>query len=272
MTDDQWEIFKRQIGQCVPIGKIQFEPLTDKQQEELLEIIQGHQNNTYNVKIIKRLSEYELLDKFYELLTEYLSTNYETHVKTFYLPDGDKIYLKENSAFISQGTTGLCTWSASLYLLEYLLTIDVSGKDILELGSGAGLLGIALARKNNVLLTDVSPLVIERLNENIAMNNSIAKADYLDWENPDSINFKPDITLCADVIFNPCLIRPLFETIKRFSNVCYISSTKRNQETFDVFFSLVKSENIQYEIIDFKSEWFYLPERDIVLLKLDLQN
>ncbi|KAJ3271951.1 Protein fam86a [Terramyces sp. JEL0728] len=266
-----WDLFKRQIGQCAPIKLIQFGPLNDEQQEELLGIFKLHQNDSYNAKIIKRLSEYELLDEFYELLSEYLNTNYDTHVKTFYLPDNRQIYLKENIAFVSQGTTGLCTWSASLFLTEYLLSVESSGKNILELGSGTGLLGISLAKNNKVLMTDVSPLVIDRLHENIALNSSTAMADYLDWENPELQDFIPDITVCADVVFNPCLISPLFQTIKKYSKVCYISSTKRNQETFDLFMKMVNEEGVEYQVIDFTSNWFYLPETDIVLLKLYFQ-
>lgn len=36
-------------------------------------------------------------------------------------PSGDAVTLMENSAIVSQGTTGLVTWTAALYLAEWAL-------------------------------------------------------------------------------------------------------------------------------------------------------
>lgn len=98
-------------------------------------------------------------------------SNLPTHVQT--------VKLLENRSVISgAGTTGLRTWEAALHLGSYLIsspdrTSLVSGKKVLELGAGTGLLAMICATYLNadqVVATDGDEGVIEALKENAACN------------------------------------------------------------------------------------------------------
>ncbi|KAJ3160513.1 Protein fam86a [Geranomyces variabilis] len=113
--------------------------------------------------------------------------------------NGEWITLREATAKISQGTTGLVTWEAALRFAEYLVhqargrncesacernyenscdtaalypRLDIRCKRVLELGSGPGLLGIVAARLGAayVCLTDFDARVLSALEENVAIN------------------------------------------------------------------------------------------------------
>lgn len=104
--------------------------------------------------------------------------------------------LMESRTTIEGGTTGLKTWRASLTLAQYLITHPgiliivhmysigtanllrpdlVRSKSLLELGSGAGLLGIIAANLQLselpscqcIYLTDVNPEVLARCSKNV---------------------------------------------------------------------------------------------------------
>lgn len=87
-----------------------------------------------------------------------------------------KIRLEEDLSAISKGTTGLKTWEASLSLASYLVahaeSIFFPNVQVLELGSGAGLLGALCGQlvqqgKGQVMLTDLDGQVLQRLEKTI---------------------------------------------------------------------------------------------------------
>lgn len=85
------------------------------------------------------------------------------------------ITLKESNSLISDGTTGLRTWQASLALSEWIIQNKnvFDNKNILELGSGVGLTGLVLKKVcsvNNIYLTDCHESVLNTLVENIKLN------------------------------------------------------------------------------------------------------
>ena len=76
---------------------------------------------------------------------------------------------------ISDGTTGLTTWTAAHSLMRWLLERpQVLKGHVLELGSGAGFTGIALAKlgllKGRLTLSDHHRLVLEALAKNVELN------------------------------------------------------------------------------------------------------
>ncbi|KAJ3334878.1 hypothetical protein HDU91_002480, partial [Kappamyces sp. JEL0680] len=116
-------------------------------------------NRSYAIKLIKRLlqelenaRDVEVCDDFYEMVSHLLSmppAGDGLVEKTYILPwtggESAKVQaldIVEDVASISNGTTGLSTWGASLFLLEYIAQhLDlVKEKKVLELGAGAGLL------------------------------------------------------------------------------------------------------------------------------------
>ena len=76
---------------------------------------------------------------------------------------------------ISDGTTGLTTWTAAHSLTRWLLERpQVLKGHVLELGSGAGFTGIALAKlgliQDRLTLSDHHRLVLEALARNVELN------------------------------------------------------------------------------------------------------
>lgn len=88
--------------------------------------------------------------------------------------------------------TGKYIWEGCWVFLEYLneqMGQEFRGKRIIELGSGTGLLGVALAAHGaRVVCTDLTPIVDGILAKNIDGNRKSASAD----ESPESwLNGKP---------------------------------------------------------------------------------
>ncbi|KZT73224.1 hypothetical protein DAEQUDRAFT_662533 [Daedalea quercina L-15889] len=101
--------------------------------------------------------------------------------------------LLESRMLTERGTTGLTTWIASISLAEFLIKHPdvVQQQRVLELGSGAGFLGIVVATlqqqqynqsadstgdRSELWLTDVHPLVVERCRNNIRLPCSASVA------------------------------------------------------------------------------------------------
>lgn len=135
-------------------------------------------------------------------------------------PSGDAVSLLENVALISEGTTGLVTWEAALYLGEWALEhqqtftnryacllricfLSPSGtqfnphlppptppRTVLELGSGLGLTGITVCRScspRRYIFSDCHPGVLQRLRDNVKLNGlmgetrPVVSVEEMDW-------------------------------------------------------------------------------------------
>ena len=98
----------------------------------------------------------------------------------------ESVVLRQEGAAISQGTTGLTTWEASLRLAAHLTAqfsqICHPQARILELGSGTGFLGLVCSRLFHtrsgprtdfpLVLTDVEGQVLSRLQETVNLSMS----------------------------------------------------------------------------------------------------
>ncbi|TFK56772.1 hypothetical protein OE88DRAFT_1619304 [Heliocybe sulcata] len=183
-----------------------------------------------------------------------------------------KLTLLESRAFIERGTTGLRTWPASLALAEYLVLHPdiVANRRVLELGSGAGFLGIVIgsiqvlhgSRRASLHLTDVHEEVLSRCEKNLNLlcNASSQHRDVhyhaLDWADARDSNrrscvldlFKDtsaEVILGADLVFDPDLIPALVETIalgllegdssSTTTSTAILALTVRNRDTFGIF-------------------------------------
>ncbi|KAI0784916.1 nicotinamide N-methyltransferase-like protein [Abortiporus biennis] len=172
--------------------------------------------------------------------------------------------LLESQTTIESGTTGLKTWPASLALAEYLIANPdiVRHKHVMELGCGAGLLGIITAslqehisfENSSLYLTDVRDDVLKRCNDNVRLtcNNSSKHPRLfcrtLDWidslESPATLTplldeISVDVVLGADVVYDPSIIRPLVATLSlilaKKTSLALVSLTIRNPETLTQF-------------------------------------
>ncbi|KAM5466282.1 hypothetical protein MauCBS54593_006017 [Microsporum audouinii] len=129
------------------------------------------------------------------------------------------ITLENRGLILSAGTTGFRTWEAALHLGTFLSTQTgkelINGKNILELGSGTGLVAMYCSKclgANKVMATDRDPALIANIQECISRNKLDSKhisASIWEWgtplECPDNAQengqcFPVDIALGADLV------------------------------------------------------------------------
>lgn len=172
-----------------------------------------HQVEKYPCEI-----HYQVLEKYTNLVCKNLS-DIESGYRTFIIDESTSISLKENISIISDGTTGLCTWQVTKKLKNVYLTFcaevfqsiytffsqaafhlaewcianreRISGMAVIELGSGAGLVGLTcykMCQPRFITLTDFHPKVIETLRYNLKNNEvitsrsgSLIQVQALDW-------------------------------------------------------------------------------------------
>lgn len=152
------------------------------------------------------------------------------------------ITLHEEGVAISQGTTGLKTWEASYRLAAYLVAEQTSwrsqAQSVVELGSGAGFLGMVCAHllrgtSSRILLTDIAGNVLERLQETAHLSTYLETDQDnvqggvftapLDWaeayyrrtkETSLLRNANATRVLAADVVYDPELIVPFVDALR----------------------------------------------------------
>ncbi|XP_026802813.3 protein-lysine N-methyltransferase EEF2KMT isoform X1 [Pangasianodon hypophthalmus] len=227
----------------------------------LSELIKRHESTTS-----------EPLDELYDALAEVMGAGEETVCyKTYFLPSGKPVSLEENVAMISEGTTGLVTWEAALYLAEWALenTHIFTGRTVLELGSGAGLTGVAVChacKPKKYIFTDCHQSVLQRLQNNIQHNGLneedgtgvSACVEELDWEHAREEELRrigAETIIAADVVYDPeivgCLVRLLVKLLKiqKKPPEVYISSTIRNPGTYTSFKKELEKAGLKHVIV-----------------------
>ncbi|KAM9779799.1 protein-lysine N-methyltransferase EEF2KMT [Neosynchiropus ocellatus] len=213
----------------------------------------------------------EPLDQLYDALAQVIGLEERGGgFKTYFLPDGGAVSLLENEAMISDGTTGLVTWEAALYLAEWAMDHPerFSGRALLELGSGAGLAGIVVCRTcrpSRFIFSDCHPGVLTRLEENVALNGLTDRTDLdvrvqrLDWTEVSEEQLREvgaDTVIAADVVYDPDVVEHLvrlLSMILRCSSVppqVFICSTVRNPDTYGRFTRQLETAGIRHHVID----------------------
>ncbi|XP_031563314.1 protein-lysine N-methyltransferase EEF2KMT-like isoform X2 [Actinia tenebrosa] len=140
------------------------------------------------LKQLMKISEeanHELVDELYECYAEVISEvddDQSPCYKTYILPSGSGIIVEESQNIISQGTTGLSTWQAALYMLEWVLenSKEFENRNVVELGCGLGLLGLSICMSyspQHYVFTDCHEAVLGKLNKNLSINGFQRNAD-----------------------------------------------------------------------------------------------
>ncbi|XP_046856374.1 protein-lysine N-methyltransferase EEF2KMT-like isoform X2 [Xenia sp. Carnegie-2017] len=106
----------------------------------------------------------------------------DRQLKILHAPCRKAVTLGESSDFVSQGTTGLNTWQAGIYMSNWLIenTSLIQGKSILELGCGVGLSGLTAlhyCRPKSYTFTDCNPKVLAKIKENLQINGFSCSVD-----------------------------------------------------------------------------------------------
>ncbi|XP_063328553.1 protein-lysine N-methyltransferase EEF2KMT [Pelmatolapia mariae] len=225
-------------------------------------------------QLIRRLeaSGCEPLDELYDALAEVVGAEETTECyKSYLLPAGGAVSLMENIALISEGTTGLVTWEAALYLAEWALENQqvFTGRTVLELGSGAGLTGIAVCRScgpKRFIFSDFHSRVLQKLRDNVQLNGlseqttpavSVEKLDWTATSEEELREIGADVIIAADVVYDPDIagsLAKLLSIVLRCSSVevlpqVFICSTIRNLETYGGFKQQLETEGVGHEVI-----------------------
>lgn len=157
--------------------------------------------------------------------------------RSFHIPSStDSFELSIHEPTMTGDDLGLKTWAASYLLAKRLSSFDLVPPDtqdrlqVLELGSGTGLVGLAMAGLGaDVLLTDMSSICpnlehnVRKNDEVISRNGGTARAAVLDWTEPHvceplhnkdkSIPTKFPVILAADSLYSPDHPRMLVDTV-----------------------------------------------------------
>lgn len=123
-------------------------------------------------------------------------------------------------------------------LLDFISTINLSNKKLLELGCGCGIISIyAYKRGATVTATDINLKALEFLNKNCIQNNASINIYYSDlFEKIEDINFD-------FIIINPPYYPKEPKSIKEQAWFC-----GQNFEYFESLFNQIKEKNIQSKI------------------------
>ncbi|KAM5153216.1 protein-lysine N-methyltransferase EEF2KMT isoform 2-T2 [Mantella aurantiaca] len=242
----------------------------------LLELIKKHES-----------TEAEPQDELYNALAEVLNTEEAKKCyKSYFLSSGSTVTLCESSAIISEGTTGLVTWEAALFLAEWSIeNVDIfRNRAIIELGSGIGLTGLAICKScfpKKYTFSDCHPKVLSKLRENIHLNGFVLTDEddcvnepegvkdsesvqlsvlELDWESITEQKLAyidADVIIAADVVYDPDIIMS-FTNILRKLLLCrkveksldiFVASTIRNSETYKLFQTKLDEVGLKGQII-----------------------
>lgn len=161
------------------------------------------------------------------------------------------IRIKEANSVISKGTTGLSTWPAARVLAEYCVKNRglFTGKTVLELGCGTGLVGLAVlktAQPVAYVFSDCHASVLNLAQDNARLNGlGSYRVINLPWEeaSPEILE-EIDVILGADVVYDQTAIPGLVSVLRESNQNRYvrviIACAVRNSETFGAFEDCVK--------------------------------
>jgi tRNA1(Val) A37 N6-methylase TrmN6 len=109
-------------------------------------------------------------------------------------------------------------WEASLILADHLVRMGIeNGKEILEIGAGMGVVGLALgALGHKVTITDYEDDALELLRMNVEYNSldnvSVRK---LDWNRPD-LTRRYDIICGSELVYKKQFIGPIINLFRNY--------------------------------------------------------
>ncbi|KAJ2784020.1 hypothetical protein GGI15_002394 [Coemansia interrupta] len=190
------------------------------------------------IEKIESVRDYELDDELMELYVSLASTTSENMFaagmcyKTYALDKEQytRIVLREEQMLISQGTTGLQTWEASLRLADFFVEHPAMGA-------------------SHVLATDFNGAVLKLLESNRNTNPEYKdklRVAELDWENIEEcarLSANVDVIVGTDITYDPTIVPVLVAALEAIvvssQQVAYITATIRSQETFDLFLELI---------------------------------
>ena len=169
------------------------------------------------------------------------------------------VKLTEQTLFKADGGEGLHLWEASVVLTRYCLQNKeiFKNKNIIELGTGCGLLGISILKQIPVIghysFSDYQESVIDNLKTNLIRNKLKENKKYdilkLDWRDYEKIDLKYDIILGSELIYQGGYIQELAKLINKLlkdDGICYISMPEKRSMT-QTFLKYVTECGMKYQ-------------------------
>ncbi len=106
-------------------------------------------------------------------------------------------------------------WPSTLALARCVAKLDLTGKQVIELGCGLGIPSIAaLSRGGDVLATDHYRAALDFAAYNARSNlGRELRTDHLDWRTPPEDLTRFDLALAADVLYDKTNVEPLVDLV-----------------------------------------------------------
>ncbi|CAL1609920.1 unnamed protein product [Knipowitschia caucasica] len=150
-------------------------------------------------------------------------------------------------------------WDSAVQLSEFLQSLELKGKRVIELGSGTGLVGICAARLGAaVTLTDL-PRVLPQLQHNVSANappggwRLTPAVRPLSWGEDQHV-FPPqwDLVLGADIVYLPHTFPSLLDTLLHLcgrSTLLLLCSKMRREHMTHTFYDQYLRREFQVELL-----------------------
>ncbi|XP_067847972.1 EEF1A lysine methyltransferase 3-like [Heptranchias perlo] len=152
-------------------------------------------------------------------------------------------------------------WEAGIALCRYFEKekISFTGRKVIELGSGTGIVGILAAlRGGNVTITD-KPTILKQINSNVSTNIPTVcrhrlKVRPLTW-GEDHTDFPADydFILGSDIVYRSDTYPALIETLRHLANqrtTIYLASEFRKENGCLSFHELLLPEYFNCKVVD----------------------
>ncbi|EGG21002.1 methyltransferase type 12 domain-containing protein [Cavenderia fasciculata] len=175
-------------------------------------------------------------------------------------------------------------WDGGIGLAKWVLDNPsiFEGKDVLELGSGVGVCGIAAGLiSKNVLVTDYTDKIIQALQDNVKRNMRLTSqlknvtVQALDWVNDDVPSpFGYEVIIGSEVIYDVKLVEAL-------ANVIYLSLTPNGtfyttcatvREGIPEFIKAMQDRDFNVEQTNFPSHYIPDTKFDVYFFKCTKKN
>ena len=191
--------------------------------------------------------------------------------KEIVITEDFSVKLKEQTLFKANGGEGLHLWEASVILSRYSVKNKeiFKNKNIIELGTGCGLLGISILKKtecNHLTFSDYQDSVIDNLKDNIKINiPKISNEKYnilkLDWRDYEKINDKFDIIIGSELIYQGGFIEELAKLISKIlkdDGLCFISMPEERSMT-KTFLGFIEENGLKWKSEYYNDEELFIP-------------
>ncbi|KRX03072.1 hypothetical protein PPERSA_10153 [Pseudocohnilembus persalinus] len=167
---------------------------------------------------------------------------------------------------------GFHIWEAGIILARYIAfnSEQFKNKSVLELGTGVGIGGLALAlftEANSVTMSDYRNDVVENIKKQTKKNIKLIKNKKLqietinlDWTNYEKFEKKYDIIIGSDLIYAGSPVKELYYLIKKSLNKdgkCYIIIPSERHYSVKFLENIDNEKVLNYEIVKIDGQNYF---------------